>query len=251
MDHTTDTYREEGLYVMDADGGSPRVIATEMGRRPGIVGWAADGSGVYFGAQLRGTNNLYLAPLEGEVRPVSSGNHMLSVSTVSEDGTAVGVVSSYHTPGNLVAFSVDSPDEMTTLHVTNASCSHRGQSRGGRGDLVQVVGRARYPGLDPEAADFDPTRKYPLILRIHGGPHAMYNSGFDFKNQDHAANGYVVLYTNPRGSSGYGSSFGNEIKNAYPGKDLDDLMAGVTRSSRAATSTTATCSCTAAAAEAC
>ena len=55
----------------------------------------------------------------------------------------------------------------------------------------------------------------------------MYNSGFDFKNQDHAANGYVLLYTNPRGSSGYGSSFGNEIKNAYPGKDLDDLMAGV------------------------
>ena len=55
----------------------------------------------------------------------------------------------------------------------------------------------------------------------------MYNVGFDFKNQNHVANGYVVLYTNPRGSSGYGSVFGNAIKNAYPDKDFDDLMAGV------------------------
>ena len=227
MDHTTDTYREEGLYVMGSDGTGSRVIAAEMGRRPGIVGWAADGSGVYFGAQLRGTNNLYLAPLEGEVRPVSSGNHMLSVSTVSEDGTAVGVVSSYHAPGNLVAFSVDSPDEMTTLHVTNASVL----AEVTLGEIEEIWYKSP-DGLDIQGwilkpPDFDPTRKHPLILRIHGGPHAMYNSGFDFKNQDHAANGYVVLYTNPRGSSGYGSSFGNEIKNAYPGKDLDDLMAGV------------------------
>ncbi|MYF75925.1 MAG: S9 family peptidase [Acidobacteria bacterium] len=227
MDHTTDTYREEGLYVMDADGGNPRVIATEMGRRPGIVGWAADGSGVYFNAQLRGTNNLYLAPLDGEVRPVSSGNHMLSVSTVSGDGTAVGVVSAYHTPGNLVAFDVDSPDTVATLHVTNASIL----AEVTLGEVEEIWYKSP-DGLDIQGwivkpPDFDPSRKYPLILRIHGGPHAMYNSGFDFKNQDHAANGYVLLYTNPRGSSGYGSSFGNEIKNAYPGKDLDALMAGV------------------------
>jgi dipeptidyl aminopeptidase/acylaminoacyl peptidase len=55
----------------------------------------------------------------------------------------------------------------------------------------------------------------------------MYNVGFNFAYQEHAANGYVVLYTNPRGSTGYGSKFGNAIKNAYPGKDYDDLMKGV------------------------
>ena len=65
------------------------------------------------------------------------------------------------------------------------------------------------------------------MLSIHGGPHGMYNVGFNFGWQEHAANGYVVLYTNPRGSSGYGSAFGNSIKRAYPGKDYDDLMAGV------------------------
>jgi dipeptidyl aminopeptidase/acylaminoacyl peptidase len=55
----------------------------------------------------------------------------------------------------------------------------------------------------------------------------MYNVAFSFARQDHAADGYVVLYTNPRGSTGYGIKFTNEIKNAYPGKDFDDLMAGV------------------------
>jgi dipeptidyl aminopeptidase/acylaminoacyl peptidase len=55
----------------------------------------------------------------------------------------------------------------------------------------------------------------------------MYNAGFDFKNHNHAAHGYVVLYTNPRGSSGYGSEFGNAIKFNYPGPDYVDLMAGV------------------------
>ena len=55
----------------------------------------------------------------------------------------------------------------------------------------------------------------------------MYGVGFNFRWQYHAAEGYVVLYTNPRGSSGYGSSFGNEIKNDYPNKDFDDLMKGV------------------------
>lgn len=227
MPRTNDTYREEELSVMAADGSAPAVVASEMGRRPGIVGWAADESGVYFNAQVRGTSNLYFAPLEGEVRPVSSGNHMLSVSSVSEGGVAVGVVTSYQTPGDLVAFEVDAPEDLTVLHRTNASVL--AEVRFGE---VEEVWYDSTDDLDIQGwivkpPDFDPERKYPLILRIHGGPHAMYNSGFDFKNQDHAANGYVVLYTNPRGSSGYGSSFGNEIDNAYPGKDLDDLLAGV------------------------
>jgi dipeptidyl aminopeptidase/acylaminoacyl peptidase len=74
---------------------------------------------------------------------------------------------------------------------------------------------------------FDRTRQYPLILEIHGGPHAMYNVGFNFMFQSFAASGYVVPYTNPRGSTGDGSPFGNALERAYPGVDYDDLMAGV------------------------
>jgi len=75
--------------------------------------------------------------------------------------------------------------------------------------------------------DFDPNKKYPLMLSIHGGPHSMYNVGFNFSYQEHASSGFITLYTNPRGSTGYGSKFGNAIKNAYPSKDFDDLMKGV------------------------
>ena len=75
--------------------------------------------------------------------------------------------------------------------------------------------------------DFDPSRKYPMMLAIHGGPAAMYNGGFNFAFQEHAANGYVVLYTNPRGSTGYGTKFANGINHDYPGADMPDLMRGV------------------------
>ncbi len=75
--------------------------------------------------------------------------------------------------------------------------------------------------------DFDPKKKYPLILNIHGGPHAAYGWVFDHEFQWMAAKGYVVLYVNPRGSTSYGQDFGNIIQYHYPGDDYRDLMAGV------------------------
>jgi dipeptidyl aminopeptidase/acylaminoacyl peptidase len=75
--------------------------------------------------------------------------------------------------------------------------------------------------------DFDPNKKYPLILNIHGGPHTAYGYVFDHEFQWMAAKGYVVLYPNPRGSTTYGQDFGNIIQYNYPGDDYKDLMAGV------------------------
>ena len=74
---------------------------------------------------------------------------------------------------------------------------------------------------------FDPAKKYPLILNIHGGPHAAYGSIFEHEFQWMAAKGYVVLYPNPRGSTSYGQEFGNVIQFHYPGDDYKDLMLGV------------------------
>ncbi|HEX4638743.1 MAG TPA: S9 family peptidase [Chthoniobacterales bacterium] len=74
---------------------------------------------------------------------------------------------------------------------------------------------------------FNPATKYPLILNIHGGPHAAYGSIFEHEFQWMAAKGYVVLYPNPRGSTTYGQDFGNVIQYHYPGDDFKDLMAGV------------------------
>jgi dipeptidyl aminopeptidase/acylaminoacyl peptidase len=76
--------------------------------------------------------------------------------------------------------------------------------------------------------NFDKKKKYPLILVIHGGPHAMYRPSFNYQWHQFASDGYIVLFTNPRGSTGYGSKFANIIDNDYPGKgDLEDLLSGV------------------------
>ena len=76
-------------------------------------------------------------------------------------------------------------------------------------------------------AEFDPNKRYPLILEIHGGPFAAYGPHFAAEVQLYAAAGYVVVYVNPRGSSSYGLEFGNLIHHAYPGDDYHDLMTAV------------------------
>jgi dipeptidyl aminopeptidase/acylaminoacyl peptidase len=75
--------------------------------------------------------------------------------------------------------------------------------------------------------DFDPNKKYPLLLEIHGGPFANYGDRFSSELQLFAAAGYVVFYANPRGSTSYGEEFGNLIHHDYPNHDYDDLMSGV------------------------
>ncbi|MBT8219318.1 MAG: prolyl oligopeptidase family serine peptidase, partial [Bacteroidia bacterium] len=75
--------------------------------------------------------------------------------------------------------------------------------------------------------DYDPSKKYPVLLEIHGGPFANYGSRFSAECQLFAAKGYIVLYANPRGSTSYGKEFGNLIHHNYPSEDYDDLMSGV------------------------
>src|SRR5580704_1024611 len=75
--------------------------------------------------------------------------------------------------------------------------------------------------------DCDASKKYPLILEIHGGPFANYGDRFDVEKQLYAAMGYVIIYLNPRGSTSYGEEFANLINHAYPGDDFYDLNSGV------------------------
>ncbi len=225
-DLTTDTYITPRLYVMNRDGSNVRMISDGFDRRGSGMIWAEDGSGFYMTVRSEGTSNLYFASVRGGVRQVTEGNHMLSVSTIGS-GMAVGTRTDYQRPGDLISFPLGEPGRITQLTEVNADVLH-GVALG---DVEEVwyksVEDYDIQGWIIKPPGFDPSKKYPLILAIHGGPHGMYNVGFNFAWQNHAANGYVVLYTNPRGSSGYGSAFGNAIKNAYPGKDFDDLMAGV------------------------
>ena len=222
-----DTYRNGKFWVMNRDGSGSRLISGDFDRQSNGFQWAPDGSGLYFTVNDAGSRNTYFVSVRGGVRQVTEGTHLLQVSSISESGVAVGTRSGFHEPGDVVRFSVRSPGRIEQLTHVNDDVLVGVKL----GDVEEIwyesVDGFRIQGWIVKPPDFDPGRKYPLMLSIHGGPHSMYTVGFNFAWQEHAANGYVVLYTNPRGSTGYGSAFANAIKNAYPGKDFDDLMNGV------------------------
>ncbi|MGH9791260.1 MAG: prolyl oligopeptidase family serine peptidase [Candidatus Acidiferrales bacterium] len=225
-DMTDDTYRDQDLYVMGIDGSNPRILTAKFERSPSDLTWAPDSSGIYFSADDSGADNLHFASLEGEIRQVTKGTHMLSLGSVNKSGHAAVTVSSFHEPGDVYTFSLTQP-QLKRLTFVNADVL--GDVKLGEVEEIWYTSldNFRIQGWLIKPPDFDPKKKYPLMLSIHGGPHAMYNVAFNFGWQEHAANGYLVLYTNPRGSTGYGSAFGNAIKYAYPSKDYDDLMKGV------------------------
>lgn len=226
-DYTTDTYIDNELYVVGLNGRGLRHMTPNFDRSPSDLTWAPDSSGIYFTAEDSGSRNLHLAPLDGPVAPVTKGVHLISLGDVNRSGQAVGTLTSFHKPGDIISFSLSNPGVLKPL--TNVNDDVLGDVK--LGDVEEMwytsVDNFRIQGWLIKPPDFDPAKKYPLMLSIHGGPHSMYGVGFNFAWQEHAANGYLVLYTNPRGSTGYGSAFGNAIKYAYPSKDFDDLMKGV------------------------
>ena len=113
-----------------------------------------------------------------------------------------------------------------SLSADRSSAASARRSRGDRFRLNRV-GRRALQGWIVKPPDFDPRRSMPLMLEIHGGPFASYGASFAAETQLYAAAGYVVLYLNPRGSTGYGEEFANLIHHDYPDKDFDDLMSGV------------------------
>ncbi|MCZ8204243.1 S9 family peptidase [Gemmatimonas sp.] len=225
-DSTDATWKDAALYVMDADGSNPRALTEKLDRSPAGMMWAPDASGVYFNAENEGARNLYFASLKGDVRQVTKGAQVLTVSDLGKSFLAVGTMSTASRPTDIVAFDVRTPAPRWLTDVNGDVLAGKQLATTEEVWYTSVDGY-KIQGWIVKPADFDPKKKYPLMLEIHGGPHSMYNVGFSFARQDHAANGYLILYTNPRGSTGYGSAFGNAIKNAYPGKDYNDLMAGV------------------------
>ena len=229
FDRNNDTYNVSKLYVMNADGSGKRVLTENFDRTPSGLIWNESGDGVYFMTEDKGTNNLhFVSTRDGASRQITTGNYQFLPSNMSRNGIVTGVLSDASETGDVVIFNTKqlktAPRKLTDVN---------GDLMEGRrlGAVEEIwydsVGGMRVQGWIVKPPDFDASKKYPLILYIHGGPHAMYGVGFNFEFQNHAAENYVVLYTNPRGSTGYGKQFGNAINNKYPGEDYDDLMRGV------------------------
>ncbi len=225
-DSTDATWKDAILYVMDADGSNVRALTEKLDRSPSGMHWSPDGSGVYFNVENEGSKNLHFVSLKGDVRQVTKGVQVLTVTDLGKSFMAVGVNTTPTKPNDIVAFDVRTPI-LKQLTEVNADVLAGKELATTEEVWYTSLDGYRIQGWIVKPAGFDAKRKYPLMLEIHGGPHSMYNVAFNFSRQDHASNGYVMLYTNPRGSTGYGSAFGNAIKNAYPGKDYNDLMAGV------------------------
>jgi dipeptidyl aminopeptidase/acylaminoacyl peptidase len=234
-EHLPVVWQTADLWVMNIDGTGGRDLTRQLDREvggflgSGTLVWAPDGSGIYISPQDRGTSNITFVPLNGALRPVTTGSHLLAFTGIATTGELVGTRTSFQAPDDVVKITVDRKGQGT---VTQLTAVNEDLLAGKRLAAVEEVwypstGGARIQGWIVKPPDFDPAKQYPLLLEIHGGPQGMYGVGFDMMWQVFASAGYVVLYTNPRGSTGYGDAFVRAIEKAYPGPDYDDLMAGV------------------------
>lgn len=223
---TGQTYRAQDLYTMTPEGREVRPLTAGLDRTPAEVTWAPDSDGLYFVTEDQGTQNLHYAPRRGAPRQVTTGTHVLASPSVSRRDAFL-IRSHAHRPPDLARVDLRRPSNLEQLTQVNTGWL-AGVELGEVEEIrYRSSGGTSVQGWVVKPPFFDPDRTYPLVLEIHGGPHAMYSVAFDFLWQVLAANGFVVLYTNPRGSTGYGTAFGNAIDRGYPGVDFDDLMAGV------------------------
>jgi len=215
------------LYLMDADGGRKHLLAGNLPNTPSSVTWAPDGSGVYYLMAERGESNLYFVSTSSKIKKITEGVHYLSGLSIAKNGQVASTLSTFHRPGCLVTFNLKNPSKIKRLVDVNEDVLRNVKL----GEVEELWFKSP-DGLDLHGwlikpAEFEKGKKYPMILYIHGGPWAMYSVRFSWTWQNFAANGYAVFYMNPRGSTGYGQDFVNGIQYSYPGKDYDDLMAGV------------------------
>ena len=222
------------LYVMNRDGSGSRVLTRDLDRSVGQIDWAADGRGLYFQYSDQGNGKVAYVSLDGTVATLASDLGGLSLGrpysggsfSVAENGRFAFTHSRPDHPADL---AVGAPGEQSR-RLTRLNDDLFGHKR--LGEVEEIWFESSHDGLRVQGwivkpPDFDPGEKYPLILEIHGGPFANYGDRFTAEIQLYAAAGYVVLYTNPRGSTSYGEEFGNAIHHAYPGNDYFDLMSGV------------------------
>jgi len=202
--------------------GTPRAGGSDQ------VIWSADGNSLITVTARQGKANLVQVDVaSGKVSELTSGNQAVERYRATKDGSKFVVLIS--TPTNIGdLFVVDNsrtpPRQIT--HVNEKLFSQLNLTPPEELWYTSFDGK-RIEAWVQKPPDFNPAKKYPLILDIHGGPHTAYGYIFDHEFQWMAAKGYVVLYPNPRGSTSYGQEFGNIIQYHYPGDDYRDLMLGV------------------------
>lgn len=228
-------YQVSRLYVMDRDGSGSRELAAELDRDIGGLVWSADSRSIYFQYDTEGDTRVANVSLDGRVRDLAEdlGGNSLGRPygggsfSVADNGRFVYTHTTPARPSDLAVGGrgVDGTRVITRLNDDLFSQRELGEVE----DIWYTSSHdgRRVQGWIIKPPNFDESRRYPLILEIHGGPFANYGDRFAAELQLYAAAGYVVLYTNPRGSTSYGGEFGNLIHHDYPNNDYHDLISGV------------------------
>jgi dipeptidyl aminopeptidase/acylaminoacyl peptidase len=193
--------------------------------------WSPDGKTLYALAAHRGATRVFALSSEGghQHSPVlTPGDIHVRDFSIDEarEGIALLIGSPYQLP-EVFLTTTNSHGELRQLTTNNNALLS--QLKLGQLEHMPYTGAQDWPmdGWLLKPPDFDPAQKYPLIVQIHGGPHTQYGYGFFHEMHVQAANGYVVLFTNPRGSSGYGRDFSLAVRGDWGSVDSLDIMAGV------------------------
>lgn len=226
-------YQNTYLYVMNRDGSGKRVLSAKFDGSVGSPSWSADGRGVYVQYDEKGNTKVGLFSLDGTMRQLVSnlggfGAYGGGNYSVSRGGAIAYTMSTPSIPSNVAL--VSGTPNATPVSLTQLNADLLANRTLGAVEEIWYESskdKRKIHGWIVKPPGFDSRRKYPLILEIHGGPFANYGDRFDDEKQMMAAHGFVVLYTNPRGSTSYGEEFGNLIHHAYPGDDFYDLNSGV------------------------
>ena len=215
------------LYLMNSDGSNKRLLSGDLPSSPQNVAWAAGGNTLYFTSESKGVTEVYSIATNSNQPRKTAANTILNGFSLANNGQVAAISTSFKQPGALVTFKAEDLTKMSKLVDVNSDLLADFKLGDAEELWFNSKDGLKVQGWLIKPANFEAGKKYPLVLWIHGGPWLMYSVAWNWSFQNFAANGYAVLYTNPRGSTGYGQDFVNGIQYEYPGKDYDDLMAGV------------------------
>jgi acylaminoacyl-peptidase len=226
-------YHNTQVNILDVNSGEVSVLTDDLDRSVDSLDWAGSSSQLLISYDDFGKRNLASLDMEGNVSPLLSDIGSVRISlpytsgsySVADNGAYAYSAGDAQRPADVAIGRNGSSNKLTDLNADLLDHKTLGEVRAI--SWRSSVGDHDVHGWLVTPPDFDTHEDYPLLLEIHGGPFLAYGPYFSPEVQLYAAAGYVVLYTNPRGSTSYGYEFANEIHHNYPSQDYDDLMSGV------------------------
>jgi dipeptidyl aminopeptidase/acylaminoacyl peptidase len=227
------SYHNAQLYLMDVDGGNSRAITGSLDRTVDALQWSADGRTLYIQYDDQAVTKVGRLALNGRIDPVAEGLSGAGLDrpytggqfTVADDGSVAYTSGNSQRPSDISVVRGGKVKQLT--HLNEGLLAGKTLAEVKKLKISSSFDQRPIDGWLVTPPNLDRSKKYPLILEIHGGPFSAYGPVFSTDDQLYAAAGYVVLYTNPRGSTSYGHEFANLIHHKYPGNDYEDLISAV------------------------